>query len=74
MSYVFESKRDLLYHQNYLALRQAFAHTTASEQAIDKVLNEEAAKLLDILARNEIKLNPMHISNEPNMRQALNLI
>lgn len=60
MSYVFESKRDLLYHQNYLALKQAVENAGGDSE---KVITEIAVNLLDILARNEIKLNPQYIGN-----------
>ena len=60
MAYVFESKRDLLYHQNYLALKQAIENAGGDSE---KVLTEIAANLLDVLARNEIKLNPQYIGN-----------
>lgn len=54
MSYVFESKRDLLYHQNYLVLRNAIENAGGDGE---RVIEELASKLLDTLARNEIKLN-----------------
>lgn len=60
MSYVFESKRDLLYHQNYLALSQAIENAGGDGE---RVLKEFALKLLDTLARNEIKLNPVYTGN-----------
>jgi hypothetical protein len=60
MSYVFESKRDLLYHQNYLILRQAIENAGGDGE---RVLKDLAEGLLDTLARNEIKLNAEYIGN-----------
>lgn len=64
MSYVFESKRDLVYHQNYLALKQAIENAGASGWGADKLLRETASELLTILANNKIKLNPVYNGNE----------
>jgi hypothetical protein len=58
MSYVFESKRDLLYHQNYIALVEAIESAGGSGE---RFVKELALGLLDTLARNEIKLNPVYI-------------
>jgi len=55
MSYNFESKRDLIYHQNYIALEQAIEQAGGLGE---KVIKDLALGLLDTLARNEIKLNP----------------
>ena len=56
--YVFESKRDLLYHQNYLALMKAMNHAGGNgEFVIDKCARE----LLDTLARNNIKLSAKYL-------------
>ena len=56
--YVFESKRDLLYHQNYLALMKAINHAGGNgEFVIDKC----ASELLDTLARNNIELSAKYL-------------
>jgi hypothetical protein len=60
MSYVFESKRDLLYHENYIALREAIERAGGDgERAIEKL----ALGLLDTLARNEIELSAKYIGD-----------
>jgi hypothetical protein len=58
MSYVFESKRDLLYHENYIALREAIERAGGNGE---KAIKDLALGLLDTLARNEIKLNAEYI-------------
>lgn len=55
MSYTFESKRDLLYFHNYIALRKVIEQAYGNGEFVIKKYAEE---LLDILARNGIKLNP----------------
>jgi hypothetical protein len=56
--YVFESKRDLLYYQNYLALMKAINHAGGNgEFVIDKC----ASELLDTLARNNIELSAKYL-------------
>jgi hypothetical protein len=56
--YVFESKRDLLYHQNYLALMKAMNHAGGNGEFI---LNKCAGELLDILAKNNIELSAKYL-------------
>jgi hypothetical protein len=56
--YVFESKRDLLYHQNYLALMKAMNHAGGNGEFI---INKCAVELLDILARNNIELSAKYL-------------
>ena len=56
--YVFESKRDLLYHQNYLALMKAMNHAGGDGEF---VINKCASELLDTLARNNIKLSAKYL-------------
>lgn len=58
MSYVFESKRDLLYHKNYLALCEALEQAKGNGPFI---IDKYAGELLDILARNNIELNPKYL-------------
>jgi hypothetical protein len=58
MSYVFESQRDLLYHKNYLALSEAVEQAKGNGPFI---IDKYAGELLDILARNNIELNPKYI-------------
>jgi hypothetical protein len=55
--YVFESKRDLLYHNNYLALNEAL------EQAgvMVLLLSASVSELLDTLARNNIELSAKYL-------------
>lgn len=60
MSYVFESKRDLLYHNNYLVLKRAIEQAGGDgERAIENL----ALGLLDTLARNEIELSVKYIGD-----------
>ncbi len=63
MSYIFESKRDLLYHQNYITLKRAIENAGGDGE---KIINDLAADLLDILARNVIKLNTEYIGGIEN--------
>jgi hypothetical protein len=58
MNYVFESKRDLVYHKNYLALSEALEQAKGNGPSI---IDKCAGELLDILARNNIELNPKYI-------------
>ena len=58
MSYIFESKRDLLYFKNYVALRAAI---DAAGGGGEYVIKEDGEKLLNQLARNNIELNPRFI-------------
>jgi len=60
MSYVFESKKDLIYHENYIALEKAIE---CAGGLGDKVIKDQALGLLDTLARNEIKLNAEYIGD-----------
>lgn len=60
MSYVFESKRDLLYHNNYLALKRAMEQAGGDGERAIKNL---ALGLLDTLARNEIELSAKYIGD-----------
>lgn len=62
MSYIFESKRDLLYFKNYLALKKAVEDAAGDG---DKLLAKHE-EFLDTLARNEISLNPEYIGNREN--------
>lgn len=55
MSYIFESKRDLLYFKNYVALR---ASIDAAGGDGEYVIKEDGEELLNKLARNNIELNP----------------
>ena len=56
--YVFESKRDLLYYQNYIALMKAINHAGGNgEFVIDKC----ASELPDTLARNNIELSAKYL-------------
>lgn len=52
MSYMFESKRDLVYFKNYLSLQKAIED--AGGDGNELIIQHE--ELLDILARNEISL------------------
>jgi hypothetical protein len=58
--YVFESKRDLMYHQNYLALMKAMNHAGGDSEF---VINKCAGELLDILARNNIELSAKYLDS-----------
>ena len=58
MSYIFESKRDLLYFKNYIALKQVLEQAGGDGQLIIKKLAED---LLGELARNRIELNPRYL-------------
>ena len=60
MSYVFESKRDLLYHENYIVLKEAIERAGGNSE---KAIKDLALGLLDTLARNEIKLNAEYIGD-----------
>jgi hypothetical protein len=60
MSYTFESKRDLIYHQNYIALEQAIEQAGG---AGEKAIKDLALGLLDTLARNEIELSAKYIGD-----------
>jgi len=60
MSYIFESKRDLLYHNNYLALKEAIEQAGG---AGEKAIKDLALGLLDTLARNEIELSAKYIGD-----------
>jgi hypothetical protein len=63
--YVFESKRDLLYYQNYLALMKAINHAGGNgEFVIDKC----ASELLDTLARNNIELSAKYLGVPEKLR------
>ena len=63
--YVFESKRDLLYHQNYIALMKAINHAGGNgEFVIDKC----ASELLDTLARNNIELSAKYLGVPEKLR------
>jgi len=63
--YVFESKRDLLYHKNYLALMKAINHAGGNgEFVIDKC----ASELLDTLARNNIELSAKYLDVPEKLR------
>jgi len=63
--YVFESKRDLLYYQNYLALMKAINHAGGNgEFVIDKC----ASELLDTLARNNIELSAKYLDVPQELR------
>ena len=55
MSYIFESKRDLLYFKNYVALRAAIDSAGGNGEY---VIKEDGEELLNQLARNNIELNP----------------
>ena len=55
MSYIFESKRDLLYFKNYVGLRAAI---DAAGGDGEYVIKEDGEELLNQLARNNIELNP----------------
>ena len=48
MSYIFESKKDLIYHQNYIALEQAIERAGGFGE---KVIKDLALGLLDTLAK-----------------------
>lgn len=61
MSYVFESKKDLLYHQNYLALTRAIQNAGGDPE---KIVDGTVDSLLADLARNEIKINAEYIGNQ----------
>ena len=54
MSYIFESKRDLLYFRNYIALKNAIEQVGGSGDFVIKKCGEE---LLDTLTRNGIEMN-----------------
>ncbi len=56
--YVFESKRDLLYYQNYLALMKAINHAGGNGEF---VIDRCASELLDTLARNNIELSAKYL-------------
>ena len=56
--YVFESKRDLLYHKNYLALNEALERAGGNGPF---VINKCASELLDTLARNNIELSAKYL-------------
>lgn len=66
MSYTFESKRDLLYFQNYIALRKVIEQAHGNGEFVIKKYAEE---LLDILARNGIKLNPEFLESSKENEQ-----
>ena len=61
MSYIFESKRDLLYFKNYVALRAAI-DAAGGNGAF--TIKETGEGLLSHLARNNIELNPRFITPE----------
>jgi hypothetical protein len=63
--YVFESKRDLLYYQNYLALMKAINHAGGNGEF---VIDRCASELLDTLARNNIELSAKYLGvpEKPN--------
>ena len=60
MSYIFESKSDLLYHENYIALRKAIERAGGDG---DYVIETCGKDLLDTLARNQIELSANYIGN-----------
>jgi hypothetical protein len=55
---VFESKRDLLYHQNYIALMKAINQAGGNGEF---VIDRCASELLDTLARNNIELSAKYL-------------
>jgi hypothetical protein len=60
MSYIFESKRDLLYFKNYVALSKAIEQAGGRSDLVIK----ECENMLDNLARNNIELNPKYLGPE----------
>lgn len=57
MKYIFESKRDLIYFENYLKLRRAIEHAGGDG---DRVIADLAEGLLDTLAKNSIELEAVY--------------
>jgi hypothetical protein len=66
MSYVFESKRDMLYHKNYLTLSKTIEEAGGNGEF---VIKEAGEKLLDVLARNQIELNCRYVGSVNNEKQ-----
>lgn len=61
MSYIFESKRDLLYFKNYVALKAAI---DAAGGDGEYLIKEDGEELLSHLASNNIELSPRFITPE----------